>query len=165
DPTQAAERAYTISPHGHARLDHDHAMLLVGDGSFQAEAEAGKNLVELVKKSNEITLELTLTPATVAPQTSAVILSFGRFKGSPLLQLEQQGDALVWSLLRDHSPGPPVRFGKLQAGQPVHVAVGYSPGRQVVTLNGAPVLDGGAWQGDFFPWQPGALTIGAGDDN
>jgi hypothetical protein len=168
DPTQAADRAYTISPHGRARLDHNHAMLLVGDGSFQAEAEAGKNLVELVKKSNEITLELTLTPATVAPQTSAVILSFGRFKGSPLLQLEQQGDALVWSLLRDHSPGPPVRFGKLQAGQPVHVAVGYSPGRQVVTLNGAPVLDGGAWQGDFFPWQPGALSvgaIGAGDDN
>jgi hypothetical protein len=161
DPAGAADRAYTIAPHGRARLNHDHAMLLVGDGAFQAEAEAGKSLVELVKKSNEITLELTLTPAAVTPQTSGVILTFGRFKGAPLLQLEQQGDALLWSLLRDHSQEPPVRFGKLQAGQPVHVAVGYSPGRQVVWLNGAPVVDSGAWQGDFFPWKPGALTIGA----
>ncbi|HEY0552937.1 MAG TPA: PKD domain-containing protein [Thermoanaerobaculia bacterium] len=168
DPAQAADRAYTIAPHGRARLDHDHAMLLVGDGAFQAEAEAGKNLVELVKKSNELTLELTLTPAVVTPQTSAVILSFGRFKGEPLLQLEQQGDALLWRLLRDHSGGEPVRFGKLQAGRPVHVALGYSPGRQVVWLDGAPALDGGAWQGDFFAWQPGSLSVGAsgiGDDN
>lgn len=165
DPVQAAaDRAYTMTPHGRARLNHDHAMLLVGEGAFQAEEEAGKNLVELVKKSNEITLELTLTPAEVAPAAAAVILSFGRFKGSPLLQLEQQGDALLWRLLRDHSPGPPVRFGKLQAGQPVHVAVGYSPGRQVVYLNGVKAFEGDSWQGDFFPWRPGALTLGAGDD-
>ena len=164
DPAGAADRAYTLAPHGRARLSHDHAMLLVGDGSFQAEPEAGKSLVELVKKSNELTLELTLTPAAVTPQTSGVILTFGRFKGAPLLQLEQSGDALLWTLQRDHAADPPARFGKLQAGQPVHVAVGYSPGRQEVWINGAQALDSGAWQGDFFPWKPGALAIGAGDD-
>jgi hypothetical protein len=170
DPAQAADRTYAFTPHGRARLDHDHAMLFVGGGSFRAEEEAGRSLVELAKKSNELTLELTLTPADVAPGTAGVILSFGRFKGSPLLQLEQQGDALLWRLLRAQSAEPPARFGKLRAGRPVHVLVGYSPGRQVVYLDGlagrdvAKALDANAWQGDFFHWKPGALVVGAGED-
>lgn len=164
DPAQAADRTYAFTPHGRARLDHDHAMLFVGEGSFRAEEEAGKSLVELAKKSNELTLELTLTPSDAAPGTSGVILTFGRFKGSPQIQLEQQGDALAWRLLRAQSAEPPARFGKLQAGRTVHVVVGYSPGHQVIYLDGVKVLDADAWQGDFFHWKPGALVVGAGED-
>jgi hypothetical protein len=167
DPTQAADRTYAVTPHGRARLNHDHAMLLVGDGAFQAEEEAGKSLVDLAEKSNEITLEMTLTPAEATPATSGVLLSFGRYKGGPLFQLEQQGDALIWRLLHNKSLDPPARFGKLQPGQPVHVVAGYSPGRQVVYVNGVKALDGldgDAWQGDFYFWKPGALSIGAGHE-
>ncbi len=65
DPERAGDRTYAVKPHGRARLNHDHAMLLVGDGTFQAEEQAGKSLVELAEKSNEITLEMTLTPRRV----------------------------------------------------------------------------------------------------
>jgi hypothetical protein len=160
DPSQAADRTYTIKPHGRARLNHDHAMLLVGDGSFQAEEQAGKSLVELAEKSNEITLELTLTPAEATPAASGTLFSFGWFKGAPLLELAQQGDALVWRLLHSKTAEPAARFGKLAAGQAVHVIAGYSPGRRVVYLNGVKILDDGAWQGDFYFWKPGALEIG-----
>jgi hypothetical protein len=162
DPAQAADRTYTIKPHGRARLNHDHAMLLVGDGSFQAEEQAGKSLVELAEKSNEITLELTLTPADVSPTASGTLFSFGWFKGAPLLELAQQGDALVWRLLHSKTAEPAARFGKLVAGQPVHVIAGFSPGRRVVYVDGAKVLDDDGWQGDFYFWKPGALEIGAG---
>ncbi|HSS75267.1 MAG TPA: LamG-like jellyroll fold domain-containing protein [Thermoanaerobaculia bacterium] len=160
DPSQAADRTYTVTPHGRARLNHDHAMLLVGDGSFQAEEQAGKSLVELAEKSNEITLELTLTPAEVTPASSGTIFSFGRYKGTPLLELAQQGDALVWRLLHNKTAEPASRFGKLVAGQAVHVVAAYSPGRRVVYVDGVKVLDDDAWQGDFYFWKPGALEIG-----
>jgi hypothetical protein len=160
DPSQAADRTYTIKPHGRARLNHDHAMLLVGDGSFQAEEQAGKSLVELAEKSNEITLELTLTPAEATPAASGTLFSFGWFKGAPLLELSQQGDALVWRLLHSKTVEPAARFGKLVAGQAVHVVAGYGPGRQVVYVDGVKVLDDGVWQGDFYFWKPGGLEIG-----
>jgi hypothetical protein len=162
DPSQAADRTYAIKPHGRARLNHDHAMLLMGDGSFQAEELAGKSLVDLAEKSNEITLELTLTPAEVTPTASGTIFSFGRYKGTPLLELAQQGDALVWRLLHNKTAEPAARFGKLVAGQAAHVIAAYGPGRRVVYLNGTKVLDDDAWQGDFYFWKPGALEIGAG---
>ncbi|HEX4959663.1 MAG TPA: LamG-like jellyroll fold domain-containing protein [Thermoanaerobaculia bacterium] len=164
DPSQPAERTYAVTPHGRARLNHDHAMLLVGDGAFQAEDEAGKSLVALAEKSNEITLEMTLTPSEVTPSASGIILSFGRYKGAPLFQLEQQGDALVWRLLHNKSLEPPARFGKLVAGQPIHVIAGYGPGHQVVYVNGVKGIDGDAWQGDFYFWKPGALSFGTGHD-
>ncbi len=166
DPAQgAADRTYAVTPHGRARLNHDHAMLLVGDGAFEAEEAAGKSLVDLAEKSNEITVEMTLNSAEVRPTTSEVVLSFGRYKGGPLLELEQQGNALVWRLLHNKSLDPPARFGKLVPGEPVHVVAGYSPGRQVVYVNGVKAVDSDAWQGDFYFWKPGALTIGAGHDN
>lgn len=162
DPGQGgADRAYTVAPHGRARLNHDHAMLLVGDGSFQAEEQAGKSLVELAEKSNEVTLEMTLTPADATPAASGTLFSFGRYKGSPLLELAQQGDALVWRLLHNKTAEPAARFGKLAAGQAVHVIAAYGPGRRVVYVDGVKVLDDDAWQGDFYFWKPGPLEIGA----
>lgn len=164
DPAQGAERTYAFKARGRARLDHDQAMLLVGDGAFVAAEEAGKNLVELAKKSNELTFEATLTPAETGPSTSAIVATFARSRREPFLTLEQQGDALVFRVLRVKELEPPIRFAKLTAGKPVHVVVGYAPGRAVAYLDGARAVDSDAWQGDFFFWRPGALSIGAGLD-
>ncbi|HWN44689.1 MAG TPA: hypothetical protein VNW71_20875, partial [Thermoanaerobaculia bacterium] len=63
DPVLGVERSFPMEREGAARLDRFHRMDL-GDGAWAASEEAGQAIVAAVKRTNEVTLEATVTPRT-----------------------------------------------------------------------------------------------------
>lgn len=157
-PEHGGETTYPLTPHGRARLDRHQAMVLDGEGWFTAPDDAGASLVELARRSAQLTLEMTLQPRRLDQQGTLVALAPQR--GRPFLMLNQQGRSLRLNL-RLASDVAPLEVAKLRSTDPVHLAVTYTPGRLVVYLDGREVLASEALQGDFFQWKAAPLTFGA----
>ncbi|HWN42778.1 MAG TPA: LamG-like jellyroll fold domain-containing protein, partial [Thermoanaerobaculia bacterium] len=123
---------------------------------------AGQAIVAAVKRTNEVTLEATVTPRTERQDVALVALSGGR-RDTRNLVLAQEGDELVLHLgvaRRGHAEHE-VRLGKVEPGRPVHVLVSYRPGHLAAWRDGEEVLVSEDLQGDFFRWRPRPLTFGA----
>ncbi len=165
DPDSGVEEAFTLEPRGRARLDHDHAMVL-GGGSFEAPQKVAGRLFAAAKATNELAVEATLTPAGFDEPELARIISFAKDGRRWSFTLGQEGSDLVFRI-RTGPVGSAanrlrVRLFKLAAGVPVHVVIGYSPGRLVVYRDGEQVLASDQIQDGFFHWENGSLVFGAG---
>lgn len=161
DPVRGVERSFPMEREGAVRLDHYHRMDL-GDGAWAASQEAGQAVVAAVKRTNEVTLEATVTPRK-GRQTAAVVALSGGRRDTRNLVLAQEGDELVLHLgvaRRGHAEHE-IRLGKVEPGQAAHVLVSYRPGHLAAWRDGEEVLTTGDLQGDFFRWRPRPLTFGA----
>lgn len=161
DPARGVERSFPLEREGAARLDHFHRMDL-GGGAYVASEEAGQAIVAAVKRTNEVTLEATVTPRAVRQNAAVLSLSGGR-PDTRNLVLAQEGNELVLHLAvaRRGRVEHEIRLGKVTPGRPAHVLVSYRPGHLAAWRDGEEVLATEDLQGDFFRWRPRPLTFGA----
>jgi hypothetical protein len=159
--SEGVERSFAVEREGAARLDHHHRMVL-GDGAFVAAAAAGEAILAGAARSNEVTLEATLTPAAASQEAAVIAFSGGRRDRSNLVLL-QRGDRLLLRLMVAHRglAAHELELGRVAAGRATHVVVSYRPGRLRAFRDGRAVLDSDEHQGDFFRWRPRPLTFGA----
>jgi hypothetical protein len=155
-PEHGGDTTYALTPRGRAWLDRHQAMVLDG-GAWIAGDDAGSSIVELVRRSAQLSLELTLTPRRLDQQGTLVALAAPR--GRPNLVLAQHGRALRLQL-RLEGQVHAAEVAQLDAARAAHLVVTYSPGRLVAYLDGREVLASEAAQGDFFQWKPTPLLFG-----
>ncbi len=162
-PTHTGQpRACLLTPRGRAWVDRNHAMELAG-GSFVADDASVIGVLEGCRRTNELTLEATLTPRDLVASGMARIVSFSSGLRSRNFTLGQEGDRLVLRLRTattgQNADRPQLEIGRLDAGRPVHVLVSYSAGRLRAWLDGEQTLDSDAVQDGFFHWQPRPLVF------
>ncbi len=157
DPAIGADRAYTLTATGEARLDADFAMLPAG-GSFRLEEAEAAPLVAAIQATNELTIEATVTPLG----GDGVVVAAASHRGYAFL-LKQQGERLVLGL----RTGPRWAYAEaplveLPPRRPSHLVVSYEPGRLTVWVDGEQRLSSEAIQNDFFHWRAAPLVFGDG---
>ena len=163
DPVTGKLRVCQLSPQGRAWVDRNRAMELRG-GLFFADDASVLGVFEGCRRTNELTLEATLTPRDPTALGPARIVSFSSGLRSRNLTLGQQGDRLVLRLRTattgQNADRPQLDLGRLEAGRPAHVVVSYTAGRLVAWLDGEQTLDTDALQDGFFHWRPRPLVFG-----
>ncbi len=145
-----------------ARLDHDSAMVLNGGSCIATNAETP--LLEACRASNALTIEATITPASITQEGPARIVSFSSDPSSRNFTLGQQKDKLIVRL-RTPQTGtngtpPELEVCSVAANGTHHVMVSYTGGQLVCYLDGAKVLESSKVQGDFSNWSPQHLVLG-----
>jgi hypothetical protein len=161
-PEHGSETTYALKPRGRARLDRNQAMVL-DQGAFTASGDAGASIVELARRSAQLTLEVTLAPRRL--DQNGTIVSLAAERGRPLLVLSQHGRSLRLQM-RLEGRVASIEVAKLRSTAPAHLAIAYTPGRLLAWLDGREVLASEELQGDFFQWKPAPLVFGnraAGD--
>ncbi|MEJ2084593.1 MAG: hypothetical protein P8Y44_02810 [Acidobacteriota bacterium] len=162
DREAQAETATILSPRGLARLDHNYA-LVPGGGSFIADDASMHRLKNASQRTNEISLELTVTPAEDdAPGAKTILTAAG--KGWTNFALGQKGRTLVFDL-RNGGKGAEgvasVQLFELPRAVPSHVAVTFSSGRLRAYLDGVEIVSTETVRGGFFHWRTRPLIIGS----
>ncbi|MDX1384581.1 MAG: LamG-like jellyroll fold domain-containing protein, partial [Thermoanaerobaculia bacterium] len=155
DTSIDAERACTLEPLLRARLDRDFAMEL-GGGRFAAAKEAMRYTRYAVQTTNEITIELVVTPDR---EQSGTVTGYGMAAGSRNFVLEQSGDRLVAGLLLAGEERR-LEVARLAPGRPTHVVVSYRPGHLRAWADGEPSAESRELVGDFFHWRDRPLAFG-----
>lgn len=160
DAETGADRAVQLEPSGRAHLDH-HFRMVAGGGLFTSTQEEGNRLRWALQRTNELTLEVTLTPAA-ASQTGRVVSFAGR--GGENFSLWQRGGVFGWSLRvgspRSERPDAALEIGALPAGRASHLVLTHSPSRTRVWIDGELRLESDAVTGDFFQFRSLPLTVG-----
>ncbi len=162
-----AEQAVSLAAGGRARLDHHWRMILDG-GRFLADQETAGRVAAALGGSNEMSLELTVTPnAGITPtEGGAVDLLEAANRRHRNLRLRLKDGRLMLTV-RTGSRGPEayptVEFFRLPPGRASHVVVTYSPARLTAYLDGEKRLELGAdaIRGDFFHFRPLPLVFGS----
>lgn len=160
DPELGADRAYTLTATGGARLDAAFAMLPAG-GTFVLGRDEAARLRAAVQATNEISLEATVE----AGATDGRIVTWADERAINFW-LEQSAGRLYFGLhAGGRGPGayPRVELLELPAGRPAHVVVSYRPGRLVAYLDGERAVESAELQTDFYHWRDVPLTFGDGD--
>ena len=156
------ERTYASRPRGRARLDHNYAMVLAG-GAFLAD-EAGADLLDACRESNQLTVEAVIRPDRLDQTGPARIVTFSSNAGSRNFTLGQERDRLVFRLRTpqagENGVNPETILGPIPDGPPLHVAVTYRPGQLVAFVNGEEVHRASNVRGDFRNWSPQHLLFG-----
>src|SRR5439155_634330 len=75
-PTLVGDEASTVEPHGPARYDRDRRMSPAG-GWFAASAADAGRVTEALRRTNEMTLEATIEPASLAQTGTVLALASG----------------------------------------------------------------------------------------
>ncbi|MCK4625791.1 MAG: LamG domain-containing protein, partial [Phycisphaerae bacterium] len=123
-----------------------------------------KRLLAACKKTNQLTIEVTLTPANLKQRGPARIVTFSTNSASRNFTLGQDGKNLILRLRTtqtgDNGTKPQVTLCQLAAGKPHHIIVSYFPGRLFCYVNGRKVPASAAVQGDFSNWAPQHLLFG-----
>ncbi|MDY7094751.1 MAG: LamG-like jellyroll fold domain-containing protein [Acidobacteriota bacterium] len=165
DPVTGEESSCLLETSGIAWLDHHYRMVL-RRGAFTASDGDAARIVYNCKKTNHLSLELTVAPHRQSVPKPARILSLAGPNRVDVV-LEQRGGELFLRL-RTPENGlqanePAVELGAVPAREPSHLVVTYSPGRLRTYLDGVPVLDTDILQGGFFNWKYRPLHFGSGD--
>lgn len=157
DPELGADRAYTLTARGEARLDAGFAMIATG-GSFVLERGEAERIGAALQARNQFTLEATIE----SEGADGPIVTWGSQK-APNLWLAQRSGRLVFGLrtgARGPAAYPRLELLDLPAGAPVHLVLTYEPGRLAAYLDGEPRFETADLQGDLFHWQPSPLAFG-----
>jgi hypothetical protein len=133
-------------------------------GSFVVDDESAVRVHDAARATNELTIELTLTPAAADQRGPARIFSFSSNDRTRNFTLGQEGDHLVFRLRTattgQNADQPQIDLGPIPAGKPSHVVLTYTPGRLVYFLDGEKKLDTDAIQDGFFHWKPRPMLFG-----
>ncbi len=163
--TSGMNRSYTVRPRGRAHLNHSGAMMLTG-GAFLAN-DADGEILAACKKTSQLSVEATVTPATDQQTGPARIVTFSTDVNQRDFTLGQVGDRLIVRI-RTPQTGPNgvgmtdtgIDVAALATGQANHILVSYKPGRLVCYLNGRLVYESDQIQGDFRDWSAQHLLFG-----
>lgn len=174
DPATGKRRYYRPMLIGQVWLDHNYALHTVGRGAFLAE-EAGPIVVAACRKSNALSIEVSLRPATTRQGSGsgrnmrpARILTLGPAKDGRKANaaLGQVSHKLFLQLDTD-APKDAARKGPLWTDlncrvgidEPTHLVITYEPGKLVTYVNGKKTMDTDAIQGDLGGWTAGGLLL------
>ena len=163
--TSGMNRSYTVRPRGQAQLNHNGAMMLAG-GAFLAN-DADGEILAACKKTHQLSVEATLTPASDHQTGPARIVTFSTDINLRDFTLGQEADRLIVRI-RTPQTGPNgvgmtetgIDVATLATGQSNHVLVSYKPGRLVCYLDGHLVYESDGIQGDFRDWSAQHLLFG-----
>ena len=147
---------------GLARFGRYHDVLPAGGAMLARDID--KRLLAACRKTNQLTIEVTLTPADLKQRGPARIVTFSTNSASRNFTLGQDGKNLILRLRTtrtgNNGTKPQVTLCKLTAGKPHHVIVSYFPGRLFCYVNGRKVPASAAVQGDFSNWSSQHLLFG-----
>ncbi len=147
---------------GKARYGRFHELLL-GNGAATTQ-DAGPQITQACKASNELTVEATFTPANDTQHGPARIVSLSTDSTHRNFTLGQERDRLVMRLRTpstgDNGTDPSVTFGHVEPGKTYHVIVTYQRGHTWCYVDGEQVVHTEAVQGDFSNWTEQALILG-----
>ncbi|MDX1645348.1 MAG: PKD domain-containing protein, partial [Thermoanaerobaculia bacterium] len=140
-----AERAVSLEADGRARLDHHWRMLLDG-GLFLADQETAGRVATALRGSNEMSLELTVTPngGITASEGGAVDLLEMANRRHRNLRLRLQDGRLMLTVRtggRGPEAYPTIELFRLPSRRASHVVVTYSPARLTGYLDGEKRLE------------------------
>jgi len=154
DPTTAIRQSGELVGGSHS-LDLSRGAVIAGD--------TAERLHQGLLRTNQLTLEVVVTPPAKASTGLAAIVALSRDSSRENLVLGERGSRLVLRM----RVGPKGRnayaeadLGPLARSERLHLAISYSPGRAVVYRNGAEALRSRDLRGHFFQWRPYALTLG-----
>jgi len=157
-----ADRLCQAVVRGRAVFGRFYEMDLAGGAVVAQDVDA--DLLNACKRSNELTIEATITPGDVTQNGPANIVSFSKDTRSRNFTLGQEKDTLVLRLRtpRTGSQGnkPQLNLCKVKARRPYHVVVTYQPGRLICYVDGKQVLSTDRVNGDFSNWEPMHLLFG-----
>jgi len=122
-------------------------------------ANADAPLVTGCKAGNQLGIELTMTPSSVALPYDAVILASADDAATGNFLLVQRGEWLVLRL-KTSVPGGDFPLCKVIPNQPNHLVVSYAPDKLTCYRNGQRVLLRNAVHGDFSTWNRQHLIAG-----
>ena len=165
DPATGREEPTLLEPFGRAWTDRHGAAVLRG-GSYQPkQISTMRRLLDGVKSTNEISLEMTFTADRAETTRPSALFGFGTGGSRRNVTVAQEGDRLT---LRLNTPSsgqggdrPVVDLGRVRAGKPQHLVVTYTPGRLRAYLDGRQTVDTDALRSGFFHWEPRYLRLGA----
>jgi hypothetical protein len=147
---------------GRAVFGRFHEMDLAGGAVLAQDVDAA--LLKACKRSNELTIEVTIAPGNVTHGGLARIVSFSKDSGSRNFTLGQELDTLVLRLRTSRTgpqgDNPQLDLCKVRAGQMYHIVVTYQPGRLTCYVNGKPALQTDRVRGNFSNWEPMHLLFG-----
>lgn len=156
-------RTYRAKPRAMARLDRHHAMVVAG-GAFVVDPEVNPALLAACRRSNELTLEASLTSDRLDQGGPARIVSFSSDASNRNFTLGQQDERLVMRLRTPktgrNGTNPQTYLCALRAGVTHHVVVTYRPGVMQCYLDGKEILRSDRVGGDFSNWSPHHLVFG-----
>ncbi len=159
DPTAGTEEALVASRKGLA-IPAASGGVRVGGGWLEIDADQSKQLVEVLKGTNEFTVELLVRLQDAA---SGDLISWGLpVPRNTDLALTLNRGALAAYLRGTPTSRPlvqPQRSGNLAAGLH-HLAMVFNPGELVIYVNGREASRHGDFAGDLFHWQPRVLRFG-----
>jgi hypothetical protein len=139
--------------------------MVLGGGGYGAAEAAGDRLLRDASRSNELTLEATVTPAAAETDGLSRIVTFSGGPGARNLTLGQQGRHLVMRIRTgptgENADRPQVRLFPIEAGKAVHVVVTYVPGVLTAYRNGERFLESRDIQGGLNRWRRFPLAFGA----
>jgi hypothetical protein len=151
DPGTGQIRSYDLERRDRVWVDRSFALVL--DGGMVSVRGFHDDLSNAVRKSNQFSMELTLTPRDLQRDNQS-ILNHG---------LWQSKDKLAYSLF-----GRRWELCTVEANKPQHIAVVYSPGKIVAYRNGQQVFatkDGDKIPPDLNGWGSGPTLVGGNLDN
>jgi len=164
DPESGGLASCLFDPEGWAWHDRHYAMELRG-GAFLADLETMERLLAGCTATNELTIELTATPADPETGGPSGIFTFSAGPGKRNFILIQDGKNLFFEVSTIKVPPgesrPRIDLGPVTAGQPHHLLVTYTPGRLVAYVDGRQVADTDVVRSGFFHWKPRTLQVGA----
>ncbi len=140
-----------------ARFTRYQVMDLTG-GSLEP-VDANVPLVDACKASNQLSIELNVTPAALDLPYDAVIIASAETVENGNFMLLQRGEWLVLRL-NTSLPSKDIALCKLIAGQPNHLVISYSPDKLSCYLDGKRVLLRDLLHGDFSKWSNQRLIAG-----
>jgi hypothetical protein len=154
DAATGQPRANNLQARGLARFDHNGAMVLRG-GAFLA-SDAGAQILDPCKASNELTIEAVIDSDLADQPGPARIISFSSNAGGRNFTLGQEGDKLIMRLRTPRTGAnginPQVTLCPLPINRATHVMVSYRPGLMVAYLDGKEVYRGNSVEGGFENW-------------
>ncbi len=106
DPRTGEEKAFPLEDAGRVYLDRHYAMVLDG-GAFVAPEDASELIVSRVADSNEVSVELTITPRDSRPAEPRNVLTLSKGAKRPHLVLRQEGADLTLRLLTNEQRAAP----------------------------------------------------------
>ncbi|MDE0839864.1 MAG: hypothetical protein OSB41_12550 [Kiritimatiellae bacterium] len=116
------------------------------------------------RKTNAITIEVLLTPASDSQSGPARIVSSSQDGYARNFSLCQEKGKLVLRLRTTETglngTNPEVSLGAFAAKKQTHVIISYSPNRLICHVNGKPVAPNVVLGGDFSNWEAYPLVFG-----
>jgi hypothetical protein len=157
-------RVCRLTAHGIAKPGRHRGMLLEG-GRFLADDESNRGLGRRCAASGEITIEATITPASLRDNPGAIV-SVSLPNGDAALELRQDGARVTVLVDGADAKRRSTELFTLRSVRPHHVIVSYAPKRRdanvICHLDGERVVSIAAARGGAAVWARAHLTFGGG---